>query len=92
MNKYLRERKIYAQNTCNYHYKKGNGGHVPKSKCNAVISKKDPEARYCAAHKKCIFPTVVAKEKEVVIVPNEKLIDFVTFNISCIDNYDVETL
>uniref|UniRef100_A0A6C0CIF4 Uncharacterized protein n=1 Tax=viral metagenome TaxID=1070528 RepID=A0A6C0CIF4_9ZZZZ len=51
--------------------------------CGEKVSKKDPEQRFCAGHRICVYVTG-SKRQPLVPKPTEKYIDFETFSSSLI--------
>lgn len=58
------------------------------TKCGKKISVKDPEKRFCSNHRRCVYPGSGLPEKVIIKPEPEKLRDFPTFSISCIEFYE----
>lgn len=68
-----------APRCCHYSFRK-------KKYCTDLVSKVDPENKFCAKHRRCVYPAKPEKEKEPN-KPEEKLLDYITFKMSCIESY-----
>ena len=66
--------------TCRYYS-------VQKKKyCEDLVSRVDPEHKFCSHHRRCVYP--MKPEKEKTPVPSEeKLLDYMTFKLTCIESY-----
>ena len=72
--------------TCNYYMLRGSN---KDKKCSRKTSKLDPEHKFCSAHKRCVYPykNKESEEKADTTSLEIKLLDFITFKMSCIDCY-----
>lgn len=68
-----------AKKCCYYSFKK-------KKHCEDFVSRVDPEHRFCAKHRRCVYPMKAEKEKDPP-PPEEKLLDYMTFKLTCLENY-----
>lgn len=57
-----------------------------KKYCGDMVSGVDPERKFCAKHRRCVYVTGPEREKEVKS-QQEKLIDYTTFKLTCLESY-----
>jgi len=57
-----------------------------KKYCDDFVSKVDPEHKFCAKHRRCVYVSKPEKEKDVK-PEQEKLIDHTTFKLTCLESY-----
>ena len=67
------------QKCCYYSFKR-------KKYCKNLISRVDPEHKFCAQHRRCVYPAKQEKEK-TPIPTEEKLLDYMTFKLTCLESY-----
>lgn len=64
---------------CYYSFKK-------KKYCEDLVSRVDPEHKFCSKHRRCVYPAKTEKEKNP-LPEEEKLSDYMTFKLMCLENY-----
>lgn len=57
-----------------------------KKHCENLVSKLDPEHKFCSMHRRCVYPAKTEKEKNP-LPEEEKLSDYMTFKLMCLENY-----
>ena len=68
---------------CYYFFIKGD---ISGTRCSKRVTNLDPEFKFCAKHRRCMFPKNKHKEHEEEQEEDTiRFLDYMTFKISCIE-------